>query len=318
MTTRASRLRARAILGVLHHVDFGVTPNETAMLRSQATTQALGPRISHLISRFPGRDVAIAERMIDAGDHGLRLRTYVPPLGGAPRPLIVYFHGGGWSLGGLALNDWLCASMARDVGAVVLSVDYRMAPQYRHPAQVDDCCAAVRWASEHRPELGVTSEAIGLAGDSAGGHLAAAVALRCRDDGSPVHHQALIYPAVDLALTGDSIVTNGDIAVLREPDVRAFAAMLLGERDGHDPGVSPLYADHHDLPPATIIVGELDPLLDDARRYAAALLAAGGEVTLRTWPLLPHGFLSTPRLFPESREAVDVITAEQRRHLLPA
>ncbi len=234
-------------------------------------------------------------------------------------PVIVHFHGGGWTLGALDQSDWLCSEVSAGVGAVVVSVDYRLAPTHRFPTAVLDSLAAVSWAAEHADDLGVDVGRIGLMGDSAGGNLATVVSqiLRARG-GPPVAHQALMYPATDLRTPEDFDHRNPartDWPILSSASMVGFRDHYLGpDGDANDPMASPILAENlAGLPPALIQVAEYDPLRDDGIRYARALQAAGVPVRLTEYVGMPHGYFSFPKVIRGSIiQALAELCAEQR------
>jgi acetyl esterase/lipase len=250
-----------------------------------------------------------------AGDLTVRIYRPVRPGSGA-RPLIVNFHGGGFVFGELRLSDWLCSHVATTVGAVVVSVDYRLAPRHRFPAAVDDCYAAVVWAAENAAGLGAGGP-IGVMGESAGGNLSAVICLLARDRGGPViNHQVLLYPATDMTSAKQAPASTPFLSV---PEMQAYREYYLGDADPRDSRVSPLLADdHRGLPPALIQVGEHDPLREDGVRYAAALRAAGVPVRLTEYVGMPHGYLNFPGLCRSAPQALAEICAEQTAALVPS
>lgn len=196
----------------------------------------------------------------------LRLRAYAP-LGTGPFPLLVFFHGGGGVVCDLDTHDALCRNLSAAAGCVVASVDYRLAPEHRFPAAPDDCLAAIRWGAEHAAELGADPARVAVAGDSAGGNLAAVTALRVRDEGGPrLAGQLLIYPATDLVLPAmPTFVENGEGYGLTARDVAWFRDKYLNDpAEAMHPHISPLRApDLRSLPPALVITAEYDPLRDE-------------------------------------------------------
>jgi acetyl esterase/lipase len=247
------------------------------------------------------------------GDIAVRVYRRPGPAGSGTRPLIVYFHGGGFVLGELRMGDWLCSQVARNVGAVVVSVDYRLAPRHRFPAAVDDCYAAVLWAAENAGSLGAGGP-IGIMGESAGGNLSAVVCLLARDRGGPaISHQVLIYPATDMTSVPPA---TANTPFLTAPEMHAYRVHYLADADPGDPRLSPLLAeDHSKLPPALIQVGEHDPLRDGGVRYAGTLRAAGVPVRLTEYVGVPHGFLNFPGLCRSAPQALAEICAEQKAAL---
>jgi acetyl esterase len=256
-----------------------------------------------------------ADRTIPGPGGDLPVRVYRPVRrNSGARPLIVYFHGGGFVFGDLRLGDWLCSSVAVTVGAVVVSVDYRLAPRHRFPAAVDDCYAALVWASQNA-DLEADGP-MGVMGESAGANLSAVTCLLARDRGGPaLSHQALLYPPTDMS--APPIAASAKALFIPQPEVAAYRRHYLGDADPRDPRLSPLLADDHSrLPPALIQVGEHDPLRDDGARYAAALRAAGVPVRFTEYVGMPHGFLNFPGLCRSAPQALAELCAEQRAALV--
>lgn len=275
-------------------------------------------------TRRPGTSATDRTIPGPAGDIPVRIYRSGTAAGSDGRPLILYFHGGGFVLGALRMGDWLCSSAALRTGAVVVSVDYRLAPAHRFPAAVDDCYAALTWAAEHAAGLGAGGP-IAVMGESAGGNLSAVVSLLARDRSGPaIAHQALLYPATDMSeasTSSPSRLANANAPVLKAEDMTAFRHLYLGQ-DGvtSDPKASPLLAPSHSgLPPALIQVAEHDPLKDDGVRYAAALREAGVPVRLTEYVGAPHGYLNFPGLCRASaRQALAELLAEQQAALVSA
>ncbi|HEU5391968.1 MAG TPA: alpha/beta hydrolase [Streptosporangiaceae bacterium] len=260
--------------------------------------------------------VEASDRAIPGPGGDIPVRVYRGPGtgGSGTRPLILYFHGGGFVLGELRMGDWLCSQVARNVGAVVVSVDYRLAPSHRFPAAVDDCYAAVLWAAENGGSLGAGGP-LGIMGESAGGNLTAVTCLLARDRGGPaISHQVLIYPATDMTSVPPATETT---PFLTASDMRAYRGHYLADADPSDPRLSPMLAkDHGKLPPALIQVGEHDPLRDSGVRYAQTLRAAGVPVRLTEYVGMPHGFLNFPGLCRWAPQALAEICAEQKAALV--
>ena len=251
---------------------------------------------------------AVEDTVIPGPAGDLRVRVYRPEVDGA-LPTVVMLHGGGWVIGDLETHDNTARQLARDAGAVVVSVDYRLAPEARFPAAVEDAVAATRWAADRLADLG-GGPALGIAGDSAGGNLAAVVTQLLRDDGGPrIDAQLLIYPAVDAAGDYPSRDENGTGYYLETPTMEWFMAQYVGP--DADPGVvtdprlSPLLAeDLHGLPPAVVVTAEYDPLRDEGEAYAAALTDAGVPVHLRRVDGMVHGFFDMAAVAPAADLAV--------------
>ena len=235
----------------------------------------------------------MAEDRVISGPHGeITLRTFVPEN---PRGLYLHIHGGGWVLGRAHLQDPRNEDIARTCSAVVVSVDYRLAPEHPYPAPLDDCEAAAVWAVENaKSEFGVDNIVIG--GESAGGHLSATTVLRMRDRHGYTGFSAanLVYGVFDLAMTPSQRNWGDRPLVLSTTIMDWFYDHFVPADKRHDPDVSPLYADLRDLPPALFTVGTLDPLLDDTLFMHQRWMAAGNESELRVYPGGPHGFDAHP------------------------
>lgn len=259
-------------------------------------------------SRKPRRHVPVA-RVVDrhiSGPDGAQLpvRIYQPHTG-PPAPVIVYLHGGGFVLCDLDSHDACCRRLANGVGAVVVSVDYRLAPEHRFPAALDDAWAATRWVAAHAAELGGDPGRLVLAGDSAGGNLATGVCLLARDQGGPpIAFQLLIYPVVDQRRKASAAHARSALGVLTIDHQRWFTEQYLGPNgDRSDVRASPILADLAGLPPAHVITGEIDPLCDEDEEYAQLLQAAGVPTTVRRYPGMFHGFFNLPDDIPIAEQA---------------
>jgi acetyl esterase/lipase len=287
--------------------EAGVVALQTRRIPDNAVTNFIMGKAA------PGTEVS--DRTISGPASDLTVRIYRPTRAAAgPRPLVVNFHGGGFVFGALRMSDWLCSNVALTVGAVVVSVDYRLAPRHPFPAAVEDSYAALVWAAGSAVALGAGGP-IGVMGESAGGNLSAVMCLLARDRGGPaVSHQTLIYPVTDMTETTPRAFTNAHF--LSEAEARAYHRHYLGDLDPADVRASPMLAsDHSGLPPALIQVGEHDPLRDDGVRYAAALRAAGVPARLTEYVGMPHGFLNFPGLCRLAPQALSEICAEQQATL---
>ncbi|MBN1533261.1 MAG: alpha/beta hydrolase [Spirochaetes bacterium] len=246
----------------------------------------------------------------------LPVRVYRPGDAGV-RPLIVYYHGGGFYMGNLDTHDNLCRKISRHADAVVVSVDYRLAPEHRFPAAVDDAYAAVQWAHRNAASMGGDPSCIFVAGDSAGGTLSAAVAQLARErSGPPIACQILIYPATNLsAMNTESYEHFSEGFYLTKRYMEFFRSLYAPrEADWKDIRISPLLAGTlKGLPPAVIVTAEFDPLRDEGEAYGERLRESGVPVASRRFKGLIHGFIVMDRLFPQSDEAVNYIAAEIRR-----
>lgn len=241
-----------------------------------------------------------------AGPIGVRVYT---PVGSGPFPILMYFHGGGFVIGDLDTFDALCRETCAGAGVVVVSVDYRLAPEHPFPAAPDDCLAATRWAAAHAAEINGDASRIGVSGDSAGGNLAAITALRCRDEGGPaIKAQLLVYPVADADPAAyPSMTENAEGYLLTAADMAWFVGHYVKDpAAAADPRLLPMKAARHDgLPPALVITAQYDPLRDEGNAYAARLIAAGVPVEARCYPGTIHGFYTFFTFMSLGRQAVD-------------
>jgi acetyl esterase len=244
------------------------------------------------------------------------VRVYRPAVE-TPAPTLVFYHGGGWTLGTLDSADDLCRNLARRVGCVVVSVDYRLAPEHPFPAGLDDAYAALEWVADHAETFGGDPSRLAVAGTSAGGNLAAAVALRaCEFDGPTIAHQALLYPITDHAFDTDSYAENADGPLLTRADMEWFWDQYLRSPvDGANPYASVLRAADAaltGLPSATVVTAGFDPLRDDGVAYADRLTAAGVDVDHQHYPTMAHGFLSLSDAVDVADDAFDAVAERVR------
>jgi len=230
------------------------------------------------------------------GEVPLRARHYAPDEPGGPHPLLVFFHGGGFLYGDLDTHDAMCRILCRHAGTHVLAVDYRLAPEHRFPAAVEDARAALRWAQANVAQLGADPGRVGVGGDSAGGNLAAVTAQAAARDGGPAPAvQILIYPATDATTHRRSRELFGEGFLLTSSQMDWFEANYLGEEHAHtrDWRASPMLAeDLSGLARALVVTAAFDPLRDEGEDYAHALRAAGTQATLRRFPGMIHAFVS--------------------------
>jgi acetyl esterase len=266
-----------------------------------------------------GPPVAVAaadDRTIPGPAGDLRVRVYTPH-GEPPFPIVVWFHGGGWVVGTLDTYDTVCRALAAAVPAVVVAVDYRLAPEHRFPAAVEDAYAATLWASRNAAGLGGSQQRLAVAGDSAGGNLAAVVALGARDRGGPaIGFQLLVYPITDAAMDTASYRDKADGYQLTAAGMRWYWGHYLGGADGASPDASPLRAAFlHGLPPALVITAEHDPLRDEGEAYAARLRAAGVPAAVSRYPGMVHGFFRWRAVTPAADACLQEAAAALRRAL---
>ena len=241
-------------------------------------------------------------------ERDIPVRVYRPRPG--ELPTLVFFHGGGWVIGDLDTHELTCRTLARDCDSVVVSVDYRLAPEHRFPAAVDDAEAAARWVAEHAADAAAGlggSPVVAVGGDSAGGNLAAVVAQTLRDEGLTLAGQLLLYPATDLVTDHPSLTENAEGYFLDAPTISWFLEQYVGGADPADPRLSPARGDVTGVAPAVVAVAQFDPLRDAGAAYAGLLEAAGVPVTLRAYPGLIHGFADMGRFSRAAQAAVDEI-----------
>ena len=243
-----------------------------------------GPRALHQVtdSHIPG----------PGGD--LSVRVYRPSAE-RPLPALLYYFGGGWTLGSIDTSDGICRDLAAEAGCLVVTVGYRLAPEHPFPSAVHDCHAALRWVADHAGELGADPARLAVGGDSAGGNLAAAVTLLARADGDiALAGQLLVYPNTDQLADDASMRDNADPWLFNHHSVAWYGRhYLTAPGDAENPLASPLRAsDLSGLPPALVVTAEYDPLRDQGEAYAARLAAAGVPVDLTRYPGMAHGFFA--------------------------
>jgi len=234
-------------------------------------------------------------------------RLYRPSEGGS-LPALVFFHGGGWVVGNIDSHDTVCRHLANRADCAVVSVDYRLAPEHKFPAAVEDCFAATAWAADNNAALGIDARRLAVGGDSAGGNLAAVVSLMARDRGAPrISYQLLIYPAVDAAMTHPSIARFAEGYLLTRATMRWFYDQYLrAPEDAADWRVSPLAAaDLVGVAPAFVLTAGFDPLCDEGDAYAARLAAAGVPVRHRRFADQIHGFAMNGKIIRAAEAALD-------------
>ena len=236
-------------------------------------------------------------------------------------PVLVYYHGGGWVIGDLDTHDTLCRQLANAAGCAVVAVDYRMGPEHRFPAAVIDAVAATHWVRAHAPELHVDASRLAVGGDSAGGNLAAVVALSARESGDlPIVFQLLIYPATDQHRAHPSHASNGKGYMLETETMDYFSGHYIADKAQYkDWRASPLlHADLSKLPPALVLTAGFDPLRDEGAAYAEKLTAAGNRASYVCFERQIHGFITMGKVIDEANTAVAFCAAELRRALAAA
>ena len=269
----------------------------------------------------PVAEVASTEDRAIPGPNGpIRVRIYRPTLPveaapGTPLPAFVFFHGGGWVIGSLDTHDGVCRALCARTPCVVVSVDYRLAPEHRFPAAVEDAWAATVWVWERAGELVIEPGAVAVGGDSAGGNLAAVVALRARDKGMALRFQLLVYPACDFDAGTPSYEENGTGFGLTKETMEWFGRHYLGpDGDGADHEASPLRAENlSGVAPALVQTAEFDPLRDEGEAYARRLADARVPVRLTRYDGTIHGFLRLPARIRLAEEALDEAAGALRK-----
>lgn len=269
--------------------------------------------VREILAQAPPLEVELAplanveDRLISVDhDAEIRIRIYTPE-GQGPFPLFMYYHGGGWVIGSIEMTDASCRMIANQTGRIVISVDYRLAPEYKFPVPVEDCYAALRWACENASTIHGSASDITVGGDSAGGNLAAVVAMKARDEAGPIiTAQVLIYPVTNLDYTTGSYEEFQQGFGLDRELMKWFGNHYVTRNEEQtDPYVAPLLAaDVSNLPPAFVITAENDVLRDEGLAYAKRLQDAGGKVESILEEGLVHGYFSNVLLFSDRIKAV--------------
>ena len=286
--------------------DQAAAANATPMWEQDAATARAGAELSFQAFNAPMPEgVAIEGRTVPGPAGDIPVSVFSPKAEGT-RPLLVYLHGGGWVIGSPATHAKLCAELAEGASAVVVSVDYRLAPEHPAPAPLDDCVAAIRYVVAKTADFGADGSRFAIGGDSAGGNLSAAAALRLRDEGGP---QAKLLLLLYGAFTGDnnlpSVIENGEGKILTRKAMEWFYGHYLsGGASTDDPLIAPIKGDLKGLPAAHLIVGSQDPLLDDSRLFAKALEDAGVPVKLSIYQDQVHVFMQLTAMLDGAKKAV--------------
>jgi acetyl esterase len=257
------------------------------------------------------RDITIP---VDGADVGARVYT---PEGTGPHPIVMFFHGGGWVVCSLDTHDNIARAICRDAAAVVVSVDYRMAPEFRYPTAAYDCFAATKWVADNAPSLGGDASRMAVCGDSAGGNLSAVVSQMARDAGGPsITFAALIYPAVDMTAKGGSLDENAAGYFLETIGMEWFMGHYLSDEERAETMASPLLHENlSGLPPCFVATCEYDPLRDEGEAYAAALKSAGCHVESKRYDGLIHGAANMTGVLDLGRQLVADVSSHLRSAL---
>jgi acetyl esterase len=295
-------LEEAASLGLPDYQDLSPTAARKQMLE-------LTPPVDPLLA------VKGVENLMIPGPKGeIPIRLYYPS-GQPPFAVLVYFHGGGWVMGDLDTHHGVCHALAKQSRCLVVSVDYRLAPEHRYPAAVEDAYAATSWVAQNTDAIQADPDRLAVGGDSAGNHLAAVVALMARDRNGPrIDLQVLIYPITDFSFNSPSYLENKDGYMLTRDLMKWFWNHFIDdEGQANDPYVSPLRAKNFsDLPQAVIITAEYDPLRDEGEAYGKKLQEAGVKVTLSRYAGMIHGFIRMTAQLDHAKEAVDEIAGRLR------
>lgn len=258
-------------------------------------------RALYSAGQVPSTEVVHEIRDVQAGSIPCRLYR---PSAKTDLGLLVFFHGGGWVIGDLNSHDGVCRSLANKSGHAVLSVDYRLAPEHKFPAAFDDCVAAVKWAFENAKALGIDNSRMAVGGDSAGGNLAAAVALA---EVVPLKFQMLIYPAVDMRMESPSINENANAPILTKAVMAWFVAHYLSsDADRANIKASPMFASDEllkKMPPAIVITAQYDPLRDEGEAYGKRLVENGVSTTITRYNGAFHGFFNMITILDDAQSA---------------
>ncbi|WP_309111352.1 alpha/beta hydrolase [Saccharothrix sp.] len=307
---QAARLRARRVADAVPPLyTLTVEQARAADLAAVRAGAGAGEPVRHVVDRHvpgPGGDLPV--------------RVYRPTDDTGPLPTLVYLFGGGWALGSVETSDGICRSLANAVPCQVITVGYRLAPEHRFPAAVHDSYAAVAWLAEHADEFGLDPGRLAVAGDSAGGNLAAAVTLLARERGGPsLAAQVLVYPNTDYRADTQSLRDSDDPALFNRHSVAWYWSHYLADpADGLDPLASPLRADDlSGLPPALVVTAEHDPLRDEGEEYARRLASSGVDVVSTRYPGMAHGFFAMTDVLDAARRAHAEVAAYLRARFTP-
>jgi acetyl esterase len=292
--------------------ELGAPPlHQQSVEEARATSEGMVALAGEKAEVGSVRDITIP---VDGAEIGARVYT---PEGEGPHPAVVFFHGGGWVICSLDTHDNLARDICRAADAVVVSVDYRMAPEYRYPTAVHDSYAATKWVADNAASLGIDATRLALCGDSAGGNLSAVVSQIARDSGGPaIAFTALIYPAVDMTAKGGSMDDNATGYFLDIESMDWFMNQYLDEADKAEAKASPLlHGDLSNLPACFIATCEYDPLRDQGEAYGDALRANGVQVVTKRYDGLIHAAANMTGVLDGGRQLVDDVGSQLRAAL---
>jgi acetyl esterase len=310
--------QARALLDLIEQ--RGIPPTHTL---SVADARAFY-RDRRFATQPAAPEVGKIQNLEAIGPNGpIPLRLYRPAgsSDSEKMPVLVYYHGGGFTIGDLETHDTLCRELANLANCAVAAVDYRLGPEHRFPAAVTDCIAAAHWVRDHASELQLDASRLAVGGDSAGGNLAAVVSIDARDRGDlPIALQLLIYPATDAHASAPSHTENGQGYLLTRETIAYFTGHYFADPAVYkDWRASPLlHPDLSNLPPALVLTAGFDPLRDEGAAYAARLTAAGNRAAYVHFPRQIHGFVTMGKIIDEANTAVALCAAELRRSFASA
>lgn len=300
------------------HPTLATVLQQTANAPGLETMTPEAARVGYVALRaMSGEGDAVADvsdRKIPGPGGDIPLRIYTPE-GEPPFPVLVYFHGGGWVIGSIDTHDPICRTLANAAGCITVSVEYRLAPEHKFPAAAEDAYAATEWVAANAAEIGGRPDAVAVAGDSAGGNLAAVVCQMAQEKGTPaIVYQALVYPITDCTLDNGSYIDNANGYLLTKDAMEWFWGLYVeNEADRTDPLVSPLRAkDVSGLPPALVVTAEFDPLRDEGEAYAARLKEAGVPVVATRYDGMTHGFIQMAAMLEEAKALQNEVASALR------
>jgi acetyl esterase len=257
---------------------------------------------------------AVTNRFIPGPTADLPVRIYRPNED-RNAPALVFFHGGGWVLNFLDIYDAALHRLANQSGSVIISVNYQKAPEHPFPAPFDDCYATLLWVKSHAQELGIDPNRVGVGGDSAGGNLAAAVAIKARDESVSLRYQLLVYPCVDRDFTTKSYIECAtDFGLTTQAMQWFWDQYLQGTHHDNNPYAAPMRADSlSGVAPSIVITAQYDPLVSDSENYCDKLEKDGAEVIYREFPGMIHGFFTNMAITPTAQQAIDFVAYEVKK-----